>query len=118
MAANPMAANPMAANPMAAMMQQMMGNPAQMQQAMNMSQQLLGGGGFGGPPFQQLPAANAAATAGSSPEMLRARFQSQLSQLMAMGFSNETACLQVLAQHNGRIDAAIDALLSMGPDAA
>merc|ERR1719203_2293081 len=47
----------------------------------------------------------------------RARFANQLSQLVAMGFTNETVCLRALVQHDGRVDAAIDALLSMG-DAA
>jgi len=40
-----------AANPMAAMMQQMMSDPTQMQQAMAMSQQM--GDGLAGSPFQQ-----------------------------------------------------------------
>ncbi|CAE7206218.1 unnamed protein product [Symbiodinium sp. KB8] len=42
----------------------------------------------------------------------RARFASQLTQLSAMGFTNEAACLRALAQHEGRLDAAIDTLLS------
>mmetsp|Transcript_76009 Transcript_76009/g.199349 ORF Transcript_76009/g.199349 Transcript_76009/m.199349 type:complete len:394 (+) Transcript_76009:53-1234(+) len=82
-----------AANPMAAMMQQMMGNPAP-----------LGGAvGGGAPP--------------TSPTMLsaqRTRFAEQLTQLMAMGFTNEDVCLRILVQHNGRVDTAIDALLASG----
>lgn len=46
----------------------------------------------------------------------RARFASQLQQLAGMGFTNERVCLQALAQHDGRIDAAIDTLLAT-PDA-
>lgn len=42
----------------------------------------------------------------------RTRFASQLQQLVAMGFTNESVCLQALAQHNGRLDAAIDTLLA------
>ena len=47
-----------------------------------------------------------------NPVLQRARFASQLAQLSAMGFTNEAACLRALAQHEGRVDAAIDALLS------
>merc|ERR1712187_316263 len=105
-----------APNPMAAMMQQMMSDPARMQQSMAMSQQLFGGSA---PPT---PAADSAITAppASNPmaeAMLsaqRARFAGQLAQLVAMGFTNEAVCLRALAQHNGRVDAAIDALLSSG----
>merc|ERR1719263_2294784 len=42
----------------------------------------------------------------------RVRFASQLAQLATMGFTNESACLQALVQHNGRVDAALDALLA------
>jgi len=31
-----------------------------------------------------------------------------------MGFTNEAACLNALAQHGGRVDAAIDTLLANG----
>merc|ERR1712012_1103512 len=79
-------ANPMAANPFAAMMQQ-----AQGQQ---------GGADLENNPMRQ--------------QVLRVRFSQQLQQLIAMGFTNEIVCLRVLAQHNGRVDAAMDALLSMG----
>lgn len=138
-AASPASANPMASmmqqlmgnpaqmqlaapNPMAASMQQMMSNPDQMQQIMQMSQQLFGGVGFaGGMPTPGIHAPDANGTADAlQPMMLnaqRARFSSQLSQLMAMGFTNETVCLRVLAQHNGRVDAALDTLLSMGDSA-
>merc|ERR1719443_2129907 len=50
-------------------------------------------------------------------EVARVRFASQLTQLMGMGFTNEALCLQALRQHNGRVDAAIDALLS-SPEAS
>merc|ERR1712176_1638918 len=53
----------------------------------------------------QLPAVDALA---------RVRFAAQLAQLAAMGFSNEAACLAALQQHQGRVDAAIDALLVSG----
>jgi hypothetical protein len=46
--------------------------------------------------------------------MARARFTSQLAQLSAMGFCNEAAALRALQQHQGRVDAAIDALLAEG----
>jgi len=125
-----------AANPFAAMMQQMMSNPEQMQQAMQSAmqlQQLMGGagatgaapGGFG---QMGLPTAPAAAVGGGAPAVgplsnaveagQRVRYASQLSQLAAMGFTNETLCLQVLAQHNGRLDAAIDALLAAGDNSS
>merc|ERR1719356_1980774 len=82
-------ANPMAANPFAAMMQQMQGQQGQED-----------GADLENNPMRQ--------------QVLRVRFAQQLQQLMAMGFTNEIVCLRVLAQHNGRVDAAMDALLSMG----
>jgi len=118
-----------AANPMASMMQQMMSNPAQMQSMMQLSQQLMGGGmggGLGGmgagmgTPAAGLPqqaAAPAAQDLMANPlaaQMQRSRFAAQLSQLTSMGFTNEAACLRALAQHGGRVDAAIDTLLSSG----
>merc|ERR1719353_2677182 len=66
-------------------------------------------GPMGGAAPGAAPAANAA-----SEQMNRARFASQLTQLTSMGFSNEAACLRALAQHNGRVDAAIDTLLASG----
>lgn len=110
-----------AANPMEAMMQQMLNNPVQMQQMMGMSPLLGGGlgggfgGGFGGSTFPQANLAGGAVDP-LNPLALaaqRARFADQLSQLRAMGFTNEAVCLRVLVQHNGRVDAAIDTLLSM-----
>lgn len=136
--------NPMAnmmqgmGNPMFNMMQ----NPAQMMQMMQAAQQfrqMMGagaapaapfaafpgaglGGGFG--PFgAQAPAAQAApeggAPAAPMTEMMlnaqRLRFASQLQQLAAMGFTNETVALQALVRNNGRVDAALDTLLS-SPD--
>lgn len=85
------------ANPMQQMMQQMMGNPAMMQQM----QQQMNGGQQGGQPEV-------------SEAVLRARFASQLMQLAGMGFTDESTCLRALAQHNGRLDSAIDVLLSGG----
>mmetsp|Transcript_43129 Transcript_43129/g.80937 ORF Transcript_43129/g.80937 Transcript_43129/m.80937 type:complete len:452 (+) Transcript_43129:84-1439(+) len=137
------------ANPMATMMQQMMSNPAMMQQSMAMAQQMFGQGA-GAPAAATTPASNPMATmmqqmmsspalmqsfggagltevteASSSPAALpaaanfqRAQFATQLAQLSAMGFVNEEACLRVLAQHQGRVDAAIDALLSSGEGTA
>lgn len=107
-----------AANPLAAAMQQMMSNPAQMQAMMNMSQQMFnpgtaGLGGLGGLGAGGLLGAGAADQT-ASPELQRIRFANQLSQLAAMGFTNEAACLRALAQHGGRVDAAIDALLASG----
>merc|ERR1719330_2152825 len=91
--ANPAAAaqqaNPTAANPFAAMMQQMQGQQGQQD-----------GADLENNPMRQ--------------QVLRVRFSQQLQQLMAMGFTNEMVCLKVLAQHNGRVDAAMDALLTMG----
>merc|ERR1712048_1147466 len=124
-----------AANPMNAMMQQMMSNPAVMQQSMAMAQQMFSGGavapnqnqaGFPSPaptftPAGALPATTTPAGNPMADAMLsaqRAQFASQLSQLVAMGFTNEALCLRALAQHNGRIDAAIDTLLSSGESCA
>lgn len=100
-------------NPMAAMMQQMMSNPALMQQSMQMAQMMGNqqGGGFPG----------AQASGGFEPPepiveddaTARVRFAGQLAQLSAMGFCNEAACLRALQQH-GRVDAAIDTLLQGG----
>eukprot|EP00930_Biecheleria_cincta_P001785 TRINITY_DN102882_c0_g1_i1.p1 TRINITY_DN102882_c0_g1~~TRINITY_DN102882_c0_g1_i1.p1 ORF type:complete len:550 (-),score=134.57 TRINITY_DN102882_c0_g1_i1:420-2069(-) len=127
-----------AANPMAAMMQQMMSDPAQMQQMMAMTQQLMGGGGMPGagtagyaaPTAPTVPAANpmaammqqlmgggfpgAPAAAPTDPAAQRLLYANQLSQLAAMGFTDEEACLRALVQHNGRVDATIDALLGAG----
>merc|ERR1711918_248402 len=50
-------------------------------------------------------------------QFARARFAAQLGQLAAMGFTNEAACLRALQQHQGRVDAAIDALLVSGDGA-
>merc|ERR1712045_587074 len=82
-----------AANPMAAMMQEMGGLPAV--------------GAM--PEVAPAPAQDAALN-----PMVRARFAGQLAQLSAMGFCNEQACLRALLQHQGRVDAAIDALLLSG----
>eukprot|EP00437_Effrenium_voratum_P002992 CAMPEP_0181433712 /NCGR_PEP_ID=MMETSP1110-20121109/19440_1 /TAXON_ID=174948 /ORGANISM="Symbiodinium sp., Strain CCMP421" /LENGTH=432 /DNA_ID=CAMNT_0023557187 /DNA_START=62 /DNA_END=1360 /DNA_ORIENTATION=+ len=95
------------ANPFGGMMQQMMSNPALMSMMMNPAMNPFAGGTGGyaaGAPLAQAPA--------QTPELQRARFASQLTQLSAMGFTNEAACLRALAQHEGRLDAAIDTLLS------
>merc|ERR1719512_512396 len=113
------------------MMQQMMGNPAQMQQMANLSQQLMGGGlggafgggpggAFGGGILGASTPGNETADLSANPmamQMQRQRFASQLQQLLAMGFTNEAVCLRVLAEHNGRVDSAIDQLLAM-PEAS
>mmetsp|Transcript_114649 Transcript_114649/g.297133 ORF Transcript_114649/g.297133 Transcript_114649/m.297133 type:complete len:105 (-) Transcript_114649:222-536(-) len=101
------------------MMQQMMSDPARMQQSMAMAQQMFGGGMgngmMGGNPLQQaMPGANNAATDDALLPMQRARYAGQLSQLTTMGFTNEAMCLRALVQHDGRVDAAIDALLANG----
>mmetsp|Transcript_255 Transcript_255/g.470 ORF Transcript_255/g.470 Transcript_255/m.470 type:complete len:121 (-) Transcript_255:158-520(-) len=118
------------------MMQQMMSNPQAMQNMMqarmNLLQQMNGGAGMGGygaaaqPPVAPTTPAAATTPAAGTPvapagqdnpmaaQMQRARFATQLSQLSGMGFGNEAACLRALAQHNGRVDAAIDTLLSEG----
>lgn len=109
-----------AMNPMAAMMQQMMGDPAQMQQMMAISQQLMGGGLGGAAPGSMMGMPGLAPNSTPAPQELgpeaialqRVRFASQLSQLMDMGFTNEAVCLRALARHNGRLDAAIESLLS------
>jgi len=127
-----------AANPMAAMMQQMMSDPAQMQQIMAMRQQLTGGGGmpaggaagYAAPAAPTAPAANpmaammqqlmggglagAPAAAPMDSAAQRLQYANQLSQLAAMGFTDEEACLRALVQHNGRVDAAMDVLLGAG----
>lgn len=82
-----------------------------------------GAGGFGaspgGNPFQQMmQQMNAGAAQGTGdvapvPESVqRMRFASQLMQLANMGFTDESMCLRALAQHNGRLDSAIDVLLT------
>ncbi|OLP97552.1 hypothetical protein AK812_SmicGene20068 [Symbiodinium microadriaticum] len=110
------------------MMQQMMSNPALMSMMMNPAMNPFGGGSMVAPLLKMLlltegtggyaagaPLAQAPA---QTPEpdaemrLQRARFASQLTQLSAMGFTNEAACLRALAQHEGRLDAAIDTLLS------
>lgn len=117
-----------APNPMQQMMQQMMSNPAMMQQAMAMTQQIMNpqsqaqGGGFnagalGGPNLQtmmqQMNSGQQGAGDAAVPEsVLKARFASQLVQLANMGFVDESMCLRALAQHNGRLDSAIDVLLT------
>merc|ERR1712032_1630481 len=84
--------------------------------------------GMGMNPFQQMmmqqmmnpPAAATAAAQepnqiAAMPEAVqRARFAPQLAQLAGMGFTDEPMCLRALVQHNGRLDAAIDVLLSGG----
>jgi hypothetical protein len=89
-------------NPFAAMMQQMMANPSMMQP--NMAFQ----------PGMNAGTSPTPAAAPMTEQMQRIRFASQLTQLTVMGFTNEAACLNALAQHNGRVDAAIDTLLSSG----
>merc|ERR1719362_1295373 len=110
------------------MMQQMMQNQAFAQQPQQMAQQLLGGGPAGGAATepaaaggQQTAGAGTAPTPGVTPQaadaispMMRVRFAAQLAQLSSMGFCNEAACLRALVQHQGRVDAAIDTLLSSG----
>lgn len=148
-----------AQNPFNQMMQQMMSNPAMMQQAMAMTQQMMNppnqaqagdasanaaAGGFNAPPspfgqpgmgapnpmqqmMQQMMNAGqqGAGQQGAGqqgepvgaevPESVqKARFASQLVQLANMGFSDESMCLRALAQHNGRLDSAIDVLLAGG----
>jgi ubiquilin len=100
-------------NPFQQMMQQMMANPQMMNNmAFNPG---MNAGGYGD--FQPPVAPTSPTATGAPPmndQMQRIRFASQLAQLSAMGFSNEAACLRALAQHNGRVDAAIDTLLSSG----
>jgi len=117
------------ANPLAGMMQQMMNNPAMMQQSMLMAQQMFGGthagqpNMFGAPEFVpqavQPDGGSPGATAQAAPDaVLRVQFASHLAQLSAMGFCNEAACLRALQQHHGRVDAAIDTLLANGDGAS
>jgi len=102
-----------AANPFGNMMQQMMANPALMQSFMNpgafggLGAGGFGAGGLGAGGFGQ-PAAPL------DPAIGRVQYGSQLTQLASMGFTNEAACLSALAATNGRVDAAIDRLLSSG----
>merc|ERR1719247_4044773 len=125
----------MMSNPQAMQhVQQMMGDPQAMQRAMQMmsgQHQGMPGGmplGYGlgaqpgqfGSPGLGMPAegaGGAAPTPAAGPMddmMLRARFAHLLPQLTAMGFTNEALCLRVLQQQNGRLDAAIDVLLTSG----
>jgi len=121
-------------SPFGPMMQQMMSNPAMMQQSMQMAQQMFGNQGGGNPDFPAMfggaplaapaplldsdsPTTSATPATGMDP-LARARFASQLAQLAAMGFCNEAACLRALQQHQGRVDAAIDALLAGGEASA
>merc|ERR1719473_2481954 len=95
--------------------QQMMNNPQAMQRAM----QMMSGqhqGMQAGMPFGHGIDTQPAQTPVSGPteDMLRARFAHLLPQLAAMGFTNETLCLRALQQQNGRLDAAIDMLLTSG----
>jgi len=113
--------NLMQPNPMHQMMQQMM-NPqgqAPMGGAAN------GAGGMAPNPMQQMlqqmsagqPGVGAGAGGGAAavPESVqKMQFASQLMQLANMGFSDESMCLRALAQHNGRLDSAIDMLLTGG----
>merc|ERR1712118_568282 len=94
-----------APSPMAAMMGQ---NP-QMAQMMS---QFMGG--------LAPPAGTAATPAGAQGQAVsqmdetaaRARFASQLTQLMAMGFDDEARCIAALLRCNGNVDAALDVLFS------
>lgn len=109
-------------NPMQAIMQQrmqaLMANPELLAQRQAQARALFGGGysGFQMPPFapsaQPFADGNGQVNTEASEEVNRVRFAAQLAQLATMGFSNETLCLQALARTNGRVDAAIDALLS------
>mmetsp|Transcript_104729 Transcript_104729/g.191237 ORF Transcript_104729/g.191237 Transcript_104729/m.191237 type:complete len:98 (+) Transcript_104729:2-295(+) len=88
------------------MVQQMMSSPALMQS-------------FGGAGLTEVTEASSSPAAlPAAANFQRAQFATQLAQLSAMGFVNEEACLRVLAQHQGRVDAAIDALLSSGEGTA
>merc|ERR1712232_1174155 len=105
-------------------MQQMMNDPAMMQQSMQMMQQMLGNqaGTFGTAAtspagftdMSEQLAPETAVTDRAVSVLGQARFAAQLAQLSAMGFCNEAACLRALQQHQGRIDAAIDTLLTSG----
>jgi ubiquilin len=118
-------------NPMANMMQQMMQNPQMMQQAMQRSQQMFGQQGSAGmpgmfgqypmgqPPMFEAPPAQtgavmdeAAVAAAASNPMIRARFAQQLDAMIAMGFSDEQRCLQVLIQCDGNVDRALDKMFA------
>lgn len=74
-----------------------------------MMQQMMNPGAAGGTPAV---AGNPMVAAADSAQRLR--FASQLVQLAKMGFTDEAMCLRALVQHNGRVDAAIDVLLSGG----
>merc|ERR1712217_507965 len=99
-------------------MQALMANPELLAQRQAQARAMFGGGypGFGMPPFAPTPQAFAGGGSHvdieASAEVNRVRFASQLGQLATMGFSNEALCLQALVRTNGRIDAAVDALLA------
>merc|ERR1711904_154893 len=115
------AANP-PANPFAQMMQQMMQNPQMMQNAIQMNPMFGPQGGFGQNPMLGNFAAPAPAQGGAMEEaagaaaaanpMVRARFQMQLENLLAMGFSDEQKCLRALVQCEGNVDRALDRLFA------
>merc|ERR1719158_2360974 len=109
-------------NPFAQMMQQMMQNPQMMQNAMQMNPMFGPQGGFGqNPMFGNFAAPapgqggamdEAAVAAAASNPMVRARFQMQLENLLAMRFSDEQKCLQALVQCDGNVDRALDRLFA------
>merc|ERR1719158_298668 len=109
-------------NPFAQMMQQMMQNPQMMQNAMQMNPMFGPQGGFGqNPMFGNFGAPapgqggamdEAAVAAAASNPMVRARFQMQLENLLAMRFSDEQKCLQALVQCDGNVDRALDRLFA------
>jgi ubiquilin len=111
-------------NPFAQMMQQMMQNPQMMQNAMQMNPMFAQQGGMGQNPFMGnfAPPAAAPAQGGAMDEaslaaaasnpMVRARFASQLENLLAMGFSDEQKCLRALVQCDGNVDRALDRLFA------
>jgi len=101
-------------NPMAAVMQQMLGPQSGLSPNLGsnpmmamMMQQMMAPGGQ-----EAMAELGAQGTPPLTSVSLRMRFAGQLAQLAAMGFSNEEACLRALVQHNGRLDSAIDTLIT------
>merc|ERR1719456_2192221 len=81
-------------------MQQLMSNPQMMQLRQQMGMDAPGGGMFGNfgglPPLGGPTGLAPPGAVAPSEEMLRSQFASQLGQLVVMGFTNESRCLQVL----------------------
>lgn len=103
---NPLGFGQASQNPL----QQMMSNPALMQMMGNMGGQM--GANPMGPASQPVDGDAMGNGGNGANAIFRMRYAPQLAQLAAMGFTDENLCLQALQRCNGRVDAALDSLLS------